>query len=165
MEMRLPVFPETKISFGSQFYYTEKYDNRRMKMEQDKIFGCLLTMDLYGVEPGRCQDLNLGYNFLDKLPGHLGMHKQSLPHIYVTPSEWTGKGGLSGWVGLVESGIQLHTLTEKGFVSIDLYTCSYIDRTIIPGILEFVNRYYPYKDIETNFIERGLKYYKYAIEV
>jgi S-adenosylmethionine/arginine decarboxylase-like enzyme len=163
--MMLPVSPETKISFGSQFYYTEKYDNRRMKMEQDKIFGYLVTMDLYGVEPGRCEDLQLGYDLLDKLPGHLGMHKQSLPHIYVTPSEWIGKGGLSGWVGLVESGIQLHTLSEKGFVSIDLYTCSYIDRTIIPGILEFVAKYYPYKNIETNFIERGLKYYKYAVGV
>lgn len=132
-------------------------------MGQDKVFGYLLTMDLYGVEPERCQDLNLGYDFLDKLPGYLGMHKQSLPHIYVTPPEWVGKGGLSGWVGLVESGIQLHTLTEKGFVSIDLYTCSYIDHTIIPKILSFVTTYYPYKDIETNFIERGLKYYKHAV--
>lgn len=134
-------------------------------MGQDKIFGYLLAMDLYGVEPGRCEDLQLGYDLLDKLPGHLGMHKQSLPHIYFTPSEWVEKAGLSGWVGLVESGIQLHTLSEKGFVSIDLYTCSYIDRTIIPGILEFVAKYYPYKDIETNFIERGLKYYKYAVGV
>jgi S-adenosylmethionine/arginine decarboxylase-like enzyme len=132
-------------------------------MGQNKVFGYLLTMDLYDVEPSRCQDLNLGYDFLDKLPDHIGMHKQSLPHIYVTPPEWAGKAGLSGWVGLIESGIQLHTLSQKGFVSIDLYTCSYVDRVLIPGILEFVMKYYPYKDVETNFIERGLKYYKDAI--
>jgi len=129
-------------------------------MEQSKIFGYLLTMDLYDVNPAKCEDLSLGYNFLNKLPEHIGMHKQSLPHIYVTPAEWAGKGGLSGWVGLVESGIQLHTLTDKGFVSIDLYTCSYIDQAIIPRILEFVARYYPNKERETNLIERGLKYYK-----
>lgn len=134
-------------------------------MGKHNIFGYLLTIDLYDVEPSKCQDLNLGYDFLDKLPDYIGMHKQSLPHIYVTPAKWAGKAGLSGWVGLVESGIQLHTLSKKGFVSIDLYTCSYIDHTLIPGILEFVNRYYPYKDIETNLIERGMKYYKYAIEV
>ena len=132
-------------------------------MGQDKVFGYLLTMDLYDVEPSRCQDLKLGYDFLYKFPDHIGMHKQSLPQIYVTPSKWAGKAGLSGWVGLVESGIQLHTLSEKGFVSIDLYTCSYIDHTLIPAILEFVTKYYPYKDVETNFIERGLKYYKDAI--
>lgn len=128
-------------------------------MEKNKIFGYLLTMDLYDVDPGICQDLNLGYDFLDKLPDHIGMHKQSLPHIYITPSEWAGKGGLSGWVGVVESGIQLHTLTEKGFVSIDLYTCSHIDQTQVPGILEFVAKYYPHKDVETNLVKRGLRYY------
>lgn len=128
-------------------------------MGHDKIFGYLLTIDIYGVEPSKCQDLNLGYDFLDKLPDYIGMHKQSLPHIYVTPSEWIGKGGLSGWVGLVESGIQLHTLTDKGFVSIDLYTCSYIGHALIPGILEFVKRYYPYEFSETNLIERGLEYH------
>lgn len=129
-------------------------------MGQNKVFGYLLTIDLYDVEPNRCQDLNLGYDFLDKLPEYIDMHKQSLPHIYVTPPQWLGKAGLSGWVGLVESGIQLHTLSEKGFVSIDLYTCSYLDNTLIPKILEFVIKYYPYKDVETNFVKRGLKYYK-----
>ncbi|MBW2644933.1 MAG: S-adenosylmethionine decarboxylase [Deltaproteobacteria bacterium] len=128
-------------------------------MGHDKVFGYLLTIDIYGVEPSKCQDLNLGYGFLDKLPDHIGMHKQSLPHIYVTPSEWIGKGGLSGWVGLIESGIQLHTLTDKGFVSIDLYTCSYIDHALVPGVLEFVKKYYPYEFSETNLIERGLEYY------
>ncbi len=130
-----------------------------MGHDHDKVFGYLLTIDIYGVEPSKCQDLNLGYDFLDKLPDHIGMHKQSLPHIYVTPSEWIGKGGLSGWVGLIESGIQLHTLTDKGFVSIDLYTCSYVDHTLIPGVLEFVKKYYPYEFSETNLIERGLEYY------
>ncbi|MCK4825866.1 S-adenosylmethionine decarboxylase [bacterium] len=132
-------------------------------MVQGKVFGYLLTMDLYDVEPSRCQDLNLGYDFLDKLPVHIGMHKQSLPHIYVTPQKWVGKDGLSGWVGLVESGIQLHTLSEEGFVSIDLYTCSYLDHTQIPRILEFVMKYYPYKDVETNLVERGRQYYKDAM--
>lgn len=134
-------------------------------MEHDKVFGYLFTIDIYGVEPSKCQDLNLGYDFLDKFPEYISMHKQSLPHIYVTPSEWIGKGGLSGWVGLVESGIQLHTLTDKGFVSIDLYTCSYIDHAVIPRVLEFVNKYYPYQHVETNLIERGMEYYKQERDV
>jgi S-adenosylmethionine/arginine decarboxylase-like enzyme len=128
-------------------------------MKQEQVFGYLLTMDLYGVEPARCQDLNIGYDFLNRLPGHIGMHKQSLPHIYVTPPEWAGKGGLSGWVGLVESGIQLHTLTEQGFVSVDLYTCSFICEAMIPEILDFAAQSYPNREAETNLIKRGLKYY------
>jgi S-adenosylmethionine decarboxylase len=128
--------------------------------EKDRIFGSLLTIDIYGVESGRCQDLNLGYDFLDKLPIEIGMEKQSLPHIYVTPSKWAGKGGLSGWVGIVESGIQLHTLSDTGFVTVDLYTCSSINQPMIPKILKFVNKYYPYEEVETNLVKRGLKYYK-----
>jgi S-adenosylmethionine/arginine decarboxylase-like enzyme len=130
------------------------------KEEKDRIFGYLLTIDLYGIESSRCDDLRLGYDFLDKLPCYLGMNKQSLPHIYATPAEWIGKGGLSGWVGIVESGIQLHTLSDEGFVSIDMYTCSYLDQSMVPKILEFVHKYYPYKDVETNFVKRGLKYYQ-----
>ncbi|TFH46756.1 MAG: hypothetical protein E4G94_01745 [ANME-2 cluster archaeon] len=129
--------------------------------EKNRIFGCLLTFDIYGVESWRCQDLNLGFDFLDKLPIEIGMEKQSLPHIYVTPSKWAGKGGLSGWVGIVESGIQLHTLSDTGFVTLDMYTCSHIDQKIVPKILKFVNKYYPYEDIETNLVKRGLKYYTY----
>ncbi len=131
-------------------------------MKHEHVFGYLLTMDLYAVEPQKCGDLNVGYDFLNRLPGHIGMHKQSLPHIYVTPPQWEGKGGLSGWVGLVESGIQLHTLTDQGFVSIDLYTCSYIGESMIPEILDFVRNYYPYREAETNLIKRGLKYYDTA---
>ncbi len=133
-------------------------------MTQEKVFGYLLTMDLYGVESAKCQDLNIGYDFLNHLPGHINMKKQSLPHIYITPPEWEGKGGLSGWVGLVESGIQLHTLTERGFVSIDLYTCSFIDNRLIPNILVFVKRYYPYREVETNLIKRGLRYHQTDLE-
>jgi hypothetical protein len=128
--------------------------------ENDRIFGYLLTIDIYGVESSRCQDLNLGYDFLDKLPNNIGMEKQSLPHIYVTPSEWAGKGGLSGWVGIVDSGIQLHTLSDTGFVTVDLYTCSYLDKKMIPKILKFVDKYYPYEDVETNLMKRGSKYYQ-----
>ncbi len=131
-------------------------------MKKEHVFGYLLTMDLYGVEPERCRDLNVGYDFLNRLPEHIGMHKQSLPHIYVTPEQWEGKGGLSGWVGLVESGVQLHTLTDQGFVSVDLYTCSFIGEEMIPEILSFVGEFYPYREAETNLIKRGIKYYNDA---
>ena len=124
-------------------------------MEKPEPFGYLLTLDLYGCKPGTAGDLNLNYQFLNNLVDYLGMTKQSPPFIFVSPEEYPDKAGLSGWVPLIESGIQIHTLTPKNFVSIDVYSCHKFSPI---GVEEYVARIYEPQEIEKNFVLRGVKY-------
>lgn len=119
-------------------------------------FGHLLTLDLYNCKEGACDDLSLCYNFLEDIVIKLNMTKQSPPFVFKSDGEkYPEKAGLSGWIPIIESGIQIHTLTPKNFISIDIYSCR---KFSIENIKEFVQNYFGCKEVEMNFIERGVKY-------
>jgi len=119
-------------------------------------FGHLLTLDLYGCREGACDDLSLCYKFLEDLVIKLNMSKQSPPFIFKSDeTKYPEKAGLSGWVPIIESGIQIHTLTPKNFISIDVYSCGYFSSE---NIIEFVKDYFGCKEVEMHYIERGVKY-------
>lgn len=119
-------------------------------------FGYLFTLDLYGCKEGVCDDISLCYGFLEDVVTKLQMTKQSPPFIFRSDAAlYPDKAGLSGWIPLIESGIQIHTLIPKNFISIDVYSCKKFETD---GIKEFVGRYFDPKEVEENFIERGVKY-------
>lgn len=119
-------------------------------------FGYLMTLDLYGCKEGVCDDLNFCYNFLENLVIKLNMTKQSPPFIFKSDGLlYPEKAGLSGWVPIIESGIQIHTLTPKNFISIDVYSCG---NFLTEEIVAFVQDYFECKEVEMNYIERGVKY-------
>jgi S-adenosylmethionine/arginine decarboxylase-like enzyme len=119
-------------------------------------FGHLMTLDLYGCPEGICDDLGFCYTFLEDLVEKLGMKKQSPPFIFRSDAvQYPDKAGLSGWVPLIESGIQIHTLVPKNFISIDVYSCG---KYVANDIEEFVRNYFNCKEVEMNYIERGVKY-------
>ena len=119
-------------------------------------FGYLCTLDLYGCKAGVCDNLDLCYQFLEDLVEELRMHKQSPPFIFRTDATlYADKAGLSGWVPLIQSGIQIHTLSPKDFISIDIYSCGSFSTDTIK---EFVQNYFGCKEVEMHYIERGIKY-------
>jgi len=123
----------------------------------NKPFGHLLTLDLYDCKEGLCDDLSFCYDFLIEITKKLGMHYQSPPFIFHSDAEtYPDKAGLSGWIPLIESGIQIHTLTPKNFISIDVYSCGEFSTE---GIAAFVQAYFECAKIEMNYIERGVNYY------
>ncbi len=124
----------------------------------EKPFGYLLTLDLYGCRPGVCDDLNLCYQFLEDLVVRLKMNKQSPPFIFRSDAvQYPELAGLSGWIPLIQSGIQIHTLAPKNFISIDVYSCG---KFSAGNIEEFVKNYFDCKEVEKNYIERGVKYHQ-----
>lgn len=119
-------------------------------------FGYLMTLDLYGCKEGVCDDLSLCYNFLEDIVVQLKMKKQSPPYIFRSDAIlYPDKAGLSGWVPLIESGIQIHTLVPKNFISVDVYSCG---KFKAENIENFVKNYFGCKQVEKNYIERGVKY-------
>jgi S-adenosylmethionine/arginine decarboxylase-like enzyme len=119
-------------------------------------FGYLLTLDLYGCKPGACDDLDLCYRFLETLVDELGMTVQAPPFIFKSnAARFPDKAGLSGWVPLIESGIQIHTLTPKNFISIDVYCCRKFSTEKIVGV---AHDFFEQQAVEMNSLLRGLKY-------
>src|SRR3989338_8588593 len=121
--------------------------------KKPKPFGYSLLLDLYGCERRLCDDMNDSYEFLNKLVSFLKMHKQSEQTLVRTDhAKYPDKRGLSGWVPLVESGIQIHTLTVKDFITIDIYSCREFDRK---RVRDYVKGWFRAKDAEEHFILRG----------
>ncbi len=121
-------------------------------------FGFQLLLDLYECKQGACDDLGLCYEFLEQIVEALKVQPQSPPFIFRTDGKrFPDKAGLSGWIPLVESGVQLHTLTVKDFISIDVYSCQAFE---VEPIMAFVRAFFAPKRMDHQFIERGTDYYK-----
>lgn len=126
-------------------------------------FGYLMTLDLYDCKKDTVDDLDLCYHFLEELVTFLKMEQQSPPFIFHSDKKkFPDKAGLSGWVPLIESGIQIHTLSAKNFVSVDVYSCSTFSQE---GVEKFVEKWFHPKKVEKAFIERGTAYNKQASQI
>jgi len=127
------------------------------KSKSSKAFGFQLLLDLYDCKEGVCDDLALGYKFLDEVVGYLGMEKQAPPNIFFTdPTHFPDKAGLSGWAPLVESSVVIHTLSVKNFISIDIYCCKQFD---VSKAKSFVRRFFSPRRLDEQFLFRGVDYY------
>ncbi|MFA6039414.1 MAG: S-adenosylmethionine decarboxylase [Candidatus Peribacteraceae bacterium] len=127
-------------------------------MKKKEPFGYLMTLDLYNCKEGACNDISYCYAFLEILVDKLKMIKQSPPFIFQSDEKlYPTKAGLSGWVPIIESGIQIHTLTHTNFISIDVYSCKLFSTE---NIKEFVQSYFQCTEVEMHFIERGVNYHE-----
>lgn len=114
-------------------------------------------IDGYGGDREKLNDKNITKRCLDELPSKLDMEKLADPVVYFAePRHLKDPGGWSGFVVIAESHISIHTFPDKGFVSIDAYTCRNGMDT------EFIEKYfkdaYGLKDLEVNFVKRGTRY-------
>ncbi|HBL28365.1 MAG TPA: hypothetical protein DD490_16145 [Acidobacteria bacterium] len=116
-------------------------------------WGFQLILDCFGCTPEVCCDLDKGYEFLDKICIRLQMTKQTQPYIFKTcETTFPGKPGYSGWVPIIESGIQIHTSSNNRFISIDVYSCRPFDQAAVE---EFVKEWFHPEYIETVLVYRG----------
>ncbi|SRR6056297_2011479 len=126
-------------------------------------FGWSLLVEVYNCSCGlgnHRDDFYICYQFLDKLPGLIGTEKQGPPVLIETDGEkYPDKAGFSGWVALVESGIQIHTLIPTHFITIDVYSCKEFDPLVA---LNFIKRTFqpqsPGQNITYRYLSRGKNY-------
>jgi len=84
------------------------------------------------------------------------MTKQSPPFLFRSDGKaFPDKAGLSGWLPLIESGIQIHTLERDRFVSLDVYSCKQFDTAVV---LAYAREVFKPADMEHEFVHRGKKY-------
>jgi len=128
---------------------------------EEAPWGWQLILDCFGCEPEVCCDLDKGYEFLDKICIHLHMTKQTQPYIFKTcESRFPGLPGYSGWIPIIESGIQIHTSANNRFISIDVYSCRPFDPV---DVEQFVKNWFAPQIIETLLIKRGKEMQKRSL--
>ena len=122
-------------------------------------FGHSLHFDMYGVSSQICESIDFCHDALVDLVEQLRMRRQSPPFLFRTPEEFgPAVAGLSGWVPLVESGISIHTLTKRAFVSVDVYTCGDLPQEEVVGFLR--TRFDPSSWDEPRVMRRGVNYHR-----
>lgn len=116
-------------------------------------------IDGYSGNYEKLNDKDLILNCLNDLPGKLGMHKLADPVIYYAPANnKKDPGGWSGFVVIAESHISIHTFPERGFLSVDVYTCQ--NGMDIDFIINYFKDIFQIKEAEQNFVKRGTQYEK-----
>jgi len=95
----------------------------------EKPFGYSYYLDMYNCRVGAADDLELHYRFLERVVDKIGMTRMSQPVVMHGPTDkgrelYPDKAGVSGWVPLIESGIQIHSMEPKRFITLDVYSCN-----------------------------------------
>lgn len=136
------------------------------------MFGKTLMIDMYDCAEGVCDDLELHYRFLEALVDELKMTPMIPPIVIHAPvkfynkmggkreriEQYPDKEGVSGWVALLESGCQIHSIEPAHFSSIDIYTCGDLHDE---NVIEFCRKYFKFKDFDKHYVDRGSRYVPY----
>lgn len=123
-------------------------------------FGYSYYLDMYDCKAGVADDMELTYRFLERVVDKIGMTRMSQPIVIHGPTHlgkelYPAKAGVSGWVPLIESGIQIHSIEPTHFITLDVYSCNNFDKNII---LEYARECFGFSSFEEHIFSRGIKY-------
>lgn len=88
-------------------------------------YGLLLAFDGYGVPEEYGSDAARLKDFLYRFPQTIAMRRLDEPRVIAIDEP--GIRGLSGFTFIMESHVSIHTYTERGFVTADIYSCKDFD--------------------------------------
>ncbi len=120
-------------------------------------FGEHFMLDGYFGDKKKLNDKNLVLRCINELVTELDMHKLIEPVVLFAPgNDQKDPGGWSGFVIIAESHISIHTFPERGFVSVDTYSCR---NGMDTGLIErYLTKAFDLKETERHFVKRGTKY-------
>lgn len=88
------------------------------------MFGPHLLLEAYGSRKDKLQDIAIVSDLLDNFPQKMQMTKIMPPYVFrYDGGEVKEDWGISGVVLIAESHIALHTFPEKGFFTLDIFSC------------------------------------------
>lgn len=119
------------------------------------MFGPHLMLEASGCNKEKLTDINLLIDLLDELPGKMQMTKIMPPYAFKYNGEVAEDWGLSGVVLIAESHIAIHTFPDKGFITVDIFSCKDFDTRV--AIDEIVKAFEP-ESWDEQLINRGREF-------
>lgn len=127
----------------------------RPRIKPENAFGLHLTLDGYEGNQGQLANLDAVYEFLEHCPDLIHMTKIMPPYVFKyhgkVPEDW----GVSGFVLIAESHISLHTFPERGYLSLDIFSCKDFKHGVA---VEYVTELFGLTRHELNLLDRGLEF-------
>ncbi len=128
-----------------------------METKPESYFGVHFMVDGYNAPKAALKDEQAFREMLTTLPKKMGMYALSEPLVMeVGPNNKKDPGGLSGFVLIAESHISFHTFPDRGFVTIDVYTCQ--DELATDMFLEEFRAIFKFQNADTHLVRRGTSY-------
>ena len=118
-------------------------------------FGQHLMLDGYGCPYDTLTDLDRIYEFLNQCPDLIHMTKIMPPYAFKYSGKILQDWGLSGFVLIAESHISIHTFPEKGYLSIDVFSCKDFD---VQTAVDFATKVFGIETQEIKIVDRGLEF-------
>ncbi|MGE5708417.1 MAG: adenosylmethionine decarboxylase [Bacteroidota bacterium] len=119
------------------------------------MFGPHLMLDGYGCDREQLEDLTLVSSILDEYPAAIGMTKIMPPYVFRYSGEVPEDWGVSGIVLIAESHIAIHTFPEKGYFSLDIFSCSDFDPE---HAVQYIVEKFKATHYEKNVLQRGREF-------
>ncbi len=119
------------------------------------MFGPHLIIEAYGSPKDLLSDLTLMSNVLESYPAKLNMTKIMPPYIFPYHGTIEEDWGVSGIVLIAESHISIHTFPEKGFLTLDIFSCKEFN---VENAIEFFADNYKPLSYDHKLIMRGREF-------
>jgi len=114
-----------------------------------------MTLDGYGCSPERLANLDAIYEFLEHCPDLIAMTKIMPPYVFKYHGKVAEDWGLSGFVLIAESHISIHTFPDRGYLSLDIFSCKDFDYN---QAVAYVTEVFGIARHELNLLDRGLEF-------
>jgi S-adenosylmethionine decarboxylase len=119
------------------------------------MFGPHLILEAYGCPKEKLADLTLISQTLDSYPAQLDMTKIMPPYVFTyhghVPDDW----GVSGVVLIAESHISIHSFPDKGFVTLDIFSCRDFD---VDEAIDYFCKIFEPESYEKQVLMRGREF-------
>jgi S-adenosylmethionine decarboxylase len=112
-------------------------------------------LDGSGCERRKLEDMSLISTVLDGMPDAIGMTKIMPPYVFRYSGAVHEDWGVSGIVLIAESHISIHTFPDKGFISVDIFSCKDFDTDFAT---DYMVRAFGIKDVEKQLLQRGREF-------
>lgn len=122
-------------------------------MEVKKLHGMgnHLIIDAYGCNRKHIDNMEIIRIFLKELAQKIDMKIIDGPKVIKHEADNKEERGVTGFTILAESHISIHTYPEKGFFSLDIFTCKEFD---MENAKNFVKRTFSVKKLKDFLIKR-----------
>jgi len=119
------------------------------------MFGPHLILEAYGSPKDSLADMGVLSSVLDAYPAKLDMTKIMPPYVFTYHGTVEDDWGVSGIVLIAESHISIHTFPDKGFVTLDIFSCRDFD--VDAAIDYFCEKFKP-ESFDKQILMRGREF-------